>query len=67
MTPRFGVPTYWLDGEGEATETWERVGDDWRKLTTSVPVGKFKTLTNVPVDAAGNVEVDSVVSKTEKY
>ena len=65
IDPKVGVPTYWLDGEGEATETWERVGDDWRKLTTSVPVGKFKTLTNVPVDAAGNVEVDPVVSKTE--
>ena len=57
IDPKVGEPTYWLDGEGEATETWERVGDEWRKLTTSVPVGEDKTLTNVPVDAAGNVEV----------
>ena len=32
IDPKVGVPTYWLDGEGEATETWERVGDDWRKV-----------------------------------
>ena len=60
IDPKVGVPTYWLDGEGEATETWERVGDDWKKLTTSVPVGKDKTLTNVPVDSAGNVKVDPI-------
>ena len=60
IDPKVGIPTYWLDGEGEATEIWERVGDDWQKLTTSVPVGKDKTLTNVPVDAAGNVKVDPI-------
>ena len=32
IDPKVGVPTYWLDGEGEATETWERVGDDWNKV-----------------------------------
>ena len=61
IDPKVGEPTYWLDGEGEAEETWERVGDEWQKLTTSVPVGKDKTLTNVPVDAAGNVKVDPVI------
>ena len=49
IDPKVGIPTYWLDGDGEATETWERVCDEWQKLTTSVPVGKDKTLINVPV------------------
>ena len=55
IDPKVGEPTYWLDGEGEATETWERVGDEWRKLTMSVAVG------NVQVDIAGNVKVDPII------
>ena len=39
VDPKVGIPTYWLDGEGEATETWERVGDDWQKMDTSEIVG----------------------------
>ena len=32
IDPKVGIPTYWLDGEGDAIETWERVGDDWQKV-----------------------------------
>ena len=67
IDPQIRQPNYWLDGDGEATETWEYVNGDWKKLTTSVPVGKDKTLTNVPVDAAGNVSIKDIndVVKTD--
>ena len=32
IDPKVGEPTYWLDGEGEATEIWERIDDDWQKV-----------------------------------
>ena len=36
IDPKVGIPTYWLDGDGEATETWKLVGDDWKKVSDPV-------------------------------
>ena len=63
IDPKVGVPTYWLDGEGVATETWERVSDDWNKIG-----GVDKAVGNPIISATAiNVhgESDPVVSKTE--
>ena len=49
IDPKVGIPTYWLDGDGEATETWERVGDDWRKVGDDPVVSKTETA-DIPVD-----------------
>ena len=46
IDPKVGEPTYWLDGEGAATETWERVGDEWRKVgAVDQAIGKAKIST----------------------
>ena len=49
IDPKVGEPTYWLDGEGEATETWKRYGNEWQKID-SVPVVSNLETTNIPVD-----------------
>ena len=57
IDPKVGIPTYWLDGEGEAVETWERVGDDWKKVDGKLPV---------PVSAINvHGEIDSVDCPTK--
>ena len=57
IDPKVGIPTYWLDGEGEAVETWERVGDDWQKVDGKLPV---------PVSAINvHGEIDSVDCPTK--
>ena len=58
IDPKVGEPTYWLDGEGAATETWERVGDEWRKVgAVDQAIGKpFTVIKDVPLPVPGYVE-----------
>ena len=75
IDPKVGVPTYWLDGDGEATETWERVGDDWQKVgdivKAKVSIGEHITgvwkggITNADGTPIKYSNTDPVVSKTE--
>ena len=58
IDPKVGEPTYWLDGVGEATETWERVGDEWHKVGDIV-----KAKVSVPENVISTVNL--VVSKKE--
>ena len=66
IDPKVGIPTYWLDGDGDATETWERVGDDWRKVwevsVTAAPLDGSKIAAPIISASAINVhgESDSV-------
>ena len=80
IDPKVGVPTYWLDGEGEATETWERVGDEWKKVgevsVTAAPLDGSKIATEFVNPFKGEITnadgskikytlTDSAVSKKE--
>ena len=75
IDPQVREPNYWLDGEGEAVETWERVGDDWNKVgdivkaKVSIPehiTGVWKGgITNADGTPIKHTNTDSDVSKKE--